>query len=103
MDKTLLVYDLSGKIWAQMTGSYAKPEGLPHIEVDIPPGQYAIRVDVSRTPHTAVLSSPPVDEKAVAIADLQAKMALKDAELLMVLAAMAETYEAVLPFLPPQY
>ena len=103
MDKTLIIYDGSGKIWVQMTGSYTKPAGLSCLEVDIPPGQYAISVDVSKTPHTAILSDPPVDEKAMAIADLQVKMALKDAEMLMVLAAMAETYEAVLPFLPPQY
>lgn len=102
MNKTLLIYDLSGKIWVQITGSYDKPEGMLYLEVDVPSGQHAVSVDVSNTPHTAVLSDPPVDEKAVAIAELQMKMTLKDAEMLMVLAAMAETYEAVLPFLPTQ-
>lgn len=100
---TLIIYDTTGRVIQQMAGSYTVPKGIPYLEVEVPAGQYVVSVDVSKTPHTVVLSDPPVDEKAVAIAQLQAKMTAKDAEILMVLNAMAETYEAVLPFLPPQY
>lgn len=65
MDRTLLVYDSVGKIWVQITGFYAKPEGLPYLEIEIPEGKIATGVDVSVTPHTAILEDlpvPPMDQ-----------------------------------------
>jgi hypothetical protein len=97
---TLLVYDTTGVIQRNVSGSYIKPVGIPYLEVEIPSGRYAISVDVTKTPHVAVLSDPPVDEKEVAIADLQNRMLTNEDLNLKVLEAMAEVYEMVYPFLP---
>ncbi len=62
MDKTLLVYDSTGKIWVQITGFYAKPEGLPYLEIEISEGKMVTGVDVSVMPHKAILEDLPKTE-----------------------------------------
>jgi hypothetical protein len=57
--KTLLVYDLNGRIWNNITGIYVVPNGLPYLEVVIPEGQTITGVDVSVTPHQAILVDAP--------------------------------------------
>lgn len=44
--KTLLVYDNTGKIWVNISGDYAIPDGLPYIEAEIPTGYYAESVNL---------------------------------------------------------
>lgn len=101
----LLVYDSSnGKLVGNgMSGSYYKPQGeLKYIEAEIPDGRYPIKVDVTKTPHTVVLSEPPMDPIAEKLAEIEKRLANVEDDNIKVLAAMAETYETVLPFLPPQ-
>ena len=62
MDKTLLVYDLNGKIWVQITGFYAQPEGLPYLEIEIPEGKIVTGVDVSGDEHIPIFEDLPKTE-----------------------------------------
>lgn len=100
--KTLIVHDTEGTVQRVTTGNYTVPVGIPYIEADVPEGQYPIRVDITKNPPQAVLSDPPVDQKAIDIAKLQQQMAQQQIMNIMLLKAMAETYESVLPFLPDQ-
>ena len=105
--QTLIIYDNTGKIYYQATGDVQDPVGLKFIKVEIPEGKRIISVDTSKTPNVPVYEDIPTDS----IQDLYQKLTALQAELsskleantelnLMVLEAMAETYETVLPFLP---
>lgn len=60
--KTLIIYDNSGTIFTKIEGSYVKPIGLQHLEVEIPEGKKLIGVDVSVSPHKAILKDAPKSE-----------------------------------------
>lgn len=65
MDKTLIVYDNTGYVIQQITGSYRIPTGVPYLEVEIPTGKRIkseIGVDISVTPHQAILEDIPLTE-----------------------------------------
>lgn len=65
--KTLLVYDNDGKIWVNISGDYAKPNGLPYIETDVPAGYYAESVNMeSKQPVLRAVSQSP-QEKALKV------------------------------------
>lgn len=67
MDKTLIIYDETGCVIQQITGSYRVPQGIPYLEVDIPEGKQlkiteGIGVDVSVIPHQVILENIPPTE-----------------------------------------
>lgn len=63
--KTLIIYDETGYVIQQITGSYRVPQGIPYLEVEVPVGKrvvMGIGVDVSVTPHQAILEDIPPSE-----------------------------------------
>lgn len=73
--KTLLVYDLSGKIWVIATGDYESPKEtmFRNIEVEIPDGYYAESVN----PETGVpvLKKIPKTKEQQRLDELEAQVA----------------------------
>jgi hypothetical protein len=59
MAQTLLIYDNDGKIFLSISGSYETPNGLQHLEVDVPSNSYVDSVNVSVEPHEAVIKLIP--------------------------------------------
>lgn len=47
MDKALIIYDLSGKVWSITYGETEVPQGVPAVWCDIPPGAIVDHVDVA--------------------------------------------------------
>lgn len=78
MTNTLVIYDTTGYIFQQITGSYRVPQGIPYLEVGIPEGKQikytnGIGVDVSVTPHQVILEDIPpseIDQLKQTVADL---------------------------------
>lgn len=76
MDKTLIIYDNTGRIVSSATGtadSYYKPVGLPYLEIEIPLGKRVkegTSVDVTVTPHQVILEDIPPSEIETMRADL---------------------------------
>lgn len=76
--KTLIIYDDSGYVLSNITGSYRVPTGVPFLEVEIPVGKQikytdGIGVDVSVTPHQVILEDVPpteIDQLKQTVADL---------------------------------
>jgi hypothetical protein len=102
-----ILYDNTGKIFDVREGTYDIPVGIPYLEINIPTGQYPLRVNVSTNPHSIVLSDPPRDPVAEKIAEMELRMAALEMQLieaqelvLIGLEGAAETYETVYPFLP---
>jgi hypothetical protein len=103
----LIIYDNTGRIYYQVSGDVVDPIGLNFMRIEIPEGKYLKSVDTSVTPHKPVYEDSPIDT----IKDLYEKLAILESGTndkvtentslnLMVLEAMAEVYETVLPFLP---
>ena len=103
--QTLVIYDNTGKIYYQATGDVQEPVGLKFIKVQIPEGKRIISVDTSKNPNVPVYEDIPktdTDNLKETVANLTKQLADEKKAKLMLLEAMAETYEAVLPFLPEQ-
>lgn len=68
---TLIIYDKTGYIISTMAGSIREPIGIPFLWVEIPTGKQlkitdGIGIDVSVTPHQAILEDiPPSDIEAL--------------------------------------
>lgn len=60
--KSLIIYDDTGKIFSQINGTYEKPVGIPHLEIDYSEGKIVTGVDVSATPHKAIIEVGPKTE-----------------------------------------
>lgn len=61
--KTLIIHDESGYILQQATATtYRLPVGVPYLEIEVPPGKQVVSVDVSVTPHQAILEDVPPSE-----------------------------------------
>lgn len=63
--KTLVIYDESGYVIQSIKGDYRVPIGIPYLEVEIPEGKYlqtGIGVDLSTTPHQAIIVNAPKSE-----------------------------------------
>lgn len=80
--KTLIVYDNNGLILQRASGEYYLPQGVPYLEVEIPVNKRlkitdGIGVDVSVTPHQAILEDVPPSD----IERLRLDMARNNAEL----------------------
>lgn len=54
--KTLIIYDQDGYIFTQVAGDYRVPNGIPHLEVDIPEGKFLSAVDTSITPNVPIFT-----------------------------------------------
>ena len=76
--KTLIIYDNTGKIFYQASGSVTEPTGLPFLWEEIPTGKYAESVDVTdpKTP-IAVLVDLPISENERLRADIDYLLALQ--------------------------
>lgn len=103
----LIIYDSTGRIYYQASGDVQEPTGIPFLWAEIPDGKYVKSINTAANPNVPIFEDVPIGsiqdlyEKLEALqADLSTKM-IENIQLnLMVLEAMAETYETVLPFLP---
>ena len=61
--KTLAIYDNTGCIFLQITGSYVIPQGgVQYLEIEIPEGKIIKSIDTSVTPHEPVFEDAPKSE-----------------------------------------
>lgn len=61
--KTLIMYDETGYIYLQQTGTYRIPQGgINYLEVEILEGKLITRVDTTVTPHKPILEDIPLSE-----------------------------------------
>lgn len=61
--KTLILYDNTGYIYLQISGTYTLPQGgLQFIEIDIIDGKYLKSVDTTVIPHEPVYEEIPKSE-----------------------------------------
>lgn len=76
---TLIIYDNNGQIFTQITGDYIKPNGLQHLEVTVAEGKILTGVDVSLTPHQAILVDVPKSDTELLREELEnTKLALAE-------------------------
>ena len=59
---TLIIYDETGYIILQMSGSVREPVGIPFLWVEIPQGKRIVSMDVSGETHTPVFEDLPKSE-----------------------------------------
>lgn len=59
---TLIIYDSTGYIISQMSGSVREPVGIPFLWVEIPQGKRIVSIDVSGETHTPVFEDLPKSE-----------------------------------------
>jgi hypothetical protein len=70
--KTLVLYDDTGYIYMQMTGTYRIPQaGLNYLEIEIPDGKILKSIDINVTPNIPVYENMPVPEVQVIKQQLQ--------------------------------
>jgi len=79
--QTLVIYDNQGRIFTQITGNYLVPNGgIQYLEVEVPEGKTVTGVDVSETPHQAILEDIPPSQVEVLqsqVADLTYQLMMK--------------------------
>lgn len=82
---TLIIYDETGYIILQMSGSVREPVGIPFMWVDVPEGKRAISVDVSGETHIPIFEDLPKSEiQLLREENLEIKLALAElAELIL--------------------
>lgn len=76
--QTLVIYDSTGYVITQMSGSVREPVGIPFLWIEVPEGKRikltdGIGVDVSVTPHQVILEDIPpteLEELKRVVADL---------------------------------
>lgn len=61
MNTALVIYDLTGKIWAIYYGPTETPQGLNSITVDIPDGASLLRIDLSDPKNPKPVFSEHID------------------------------------------
>lgn len=71
--KTMLIYDNAGTIWVSITGDYAKPDGLPYLETEIPEGYFAASVNVET--QEPILQAYPKSDMEKRMEELEAQVA----------------------------
>lgn len=65
--KTLIIYDNTGYIYLQITGTYIKPKGgLNFIEIEIPENKILKGVNTSITPNVPIFEDIPKTELELA-------------------------------------
>lgn len=85
MIKTLIIYDTTGYIIQQMSGSYRVPVGIPYLEIDMDnyKGKIIDKIDVSVTPNVPIFMELPKTELQIAqekIANLENYVLEKEAD-----------------------
>ena len=72
--RILLIYDTTGYIMQQMTGSYRVPVGIPYLEVNEEDykGKIIKNVDVSVTPNVVIFEDLPKTELQIALERVEA-------------------------------
>jgi len=61
--QTLIIYDNQGKIFSNIKEGYLIPQGgVQFLEVEVPLKKRVVSVDVSVTPHVAILEDIPKTE-----------------------------------------
>ena len=85
MKRALIIYDDTGFILSNMSGSVREPVGIPFIWVEIPEGKTITSVDVSVTPNVAILEDAPVSEIAKVQSDITSLFEVIDAILTEIL------------------
>lgn len=99
----LVIYDTEGNIISMASGAVLDPAGIPFMRITIPDRKVLSKIDVTVTPNVPIFTDLPKSEIELLkdkVADLTKQLTDEKAAKLMLLEAMAETYEAVLPFLP---
>ena len=66
MVKTLLIYDTTGYIYFQMSGSYRTPIGITFLEIEIPADKILTGIDISVTPNIPIYEDIPKTELELA-------------------------------------
>lgn len=100
---TLVIYDSSGHILSQMRGDIREPQGIPFMWVEIPQGRHLVSIDTTKNPHVPVFEDIAPTEIEILhrqVQDLQSELLAQQDMNIMLLEAMADVYEEVLPFLP---
>jgi hypothetical protein len=64
---SLIIYDNTGRVWIQRSGSYDVPVGLPYLEEEIPEGKYLVSVDVTGETPTPVFEDFPKSQELTRI------------------------------------
>ena len=81
----LIIYDQTGYIISQLSGSVREPVGIPFMWVEVPEGKYVKSIDVSGETHVPIfenLAKSEIDK--LRDADLEIKLALAElAELIV--------------------
>lgn len=85
---TLVIYDNTGYIIQQISGSIREPQGgVQFIWVEIPEGKRLVSIDTTKTPHTVVLGDIPKTEMQLAQERI-ASLEQSNAELTTLIATM---------------
>jgi len=59
--KTMLMFDDTGYIYLQISGSYRTPQGgLQYLEVEIPEGKMVKSIDTATIPNAPIYDSAPL-------------------------------------------
>lgn len=74
MIKTLIIYDTTGYIIQQMSGSYRVPVGIPYLEIDMDnyKGKIIDKIDVSVTPNVPIFMELPKTDLQSALERVEA-------------------------------
>ena len=98
--KSLVIYDLTGKIWLIAHGETEVPQGVLCMFVDIPDGAILTRIDTTDVdnpqPVFEYLPDTDIGRLQKQVADLTAKNAELEEQLTETQLALVELYEATL-------
>ena len=98
--KTLVIYDLTGKIWLMAHGETEVPQGVLCMFVDIPDGAILTKIDVTdaenHQPVFEYLPETDIGRLQKEVAELTAKNIELETQLTDTQLALVELYEATL-------
>lgn len=57
--KTLVIYDISGKVFYKAQGDIQEPTGIPFLWLEIPAGKILKNIDTTKEPHEPVFEDLP--------------------------------------------
>lgn len=100
---TLIIYDSTGYILSQMSGDVREPEGIPFMWLEIPQGKRLMNIDTEKNPHVPIfedVAPTGIETLQNQVENLQSELLTQQETNIMLLEAMADVYEEVLPFLP---
>lgn len=100
---TLVIYDSTGYILSQMSGDVREPEGIPFMWLEVPQGKRLVSIDAKKNPHEPIfedVAPTGIEVLQDQVQGLQSEIVFQQDTNIMLLEAMADVYEEVLPFLP---